>query len=216
MVYSAKRPAIKIAGAAVLAALAGIMQSLPPVFLTPWFMRVDFVAIPWVLCWIFFGFDAALLSMLISLPIVGFVGPFAGGVVGMTMKPVASVWMFAIPALVAWKTGGARSFVLNKRVFIVGGLLALLVRALVTVLFNFYFALPVFYGMSATEIIGFFDGFKSFIGQSLGFVGFGLFAGEVAIWNTIQGILDLYAAYLIGLVVQRRISPAPKSLGNAK
>lgn len=216
MVYSAKRPAVKIAGAAVLAALAGIMQSLPPVFITPWFMRIDFVAIPWVLCWILFGFDAALLSMIISLPIVGFVGPFAGGPVGMTMKPVASVWMFAVPALVAWKIGGSRSFVLDKRVFVGGGLLALLVRAMVTILFNFYFALPVFYGMSATEIIGFFDALKSFVGQSLGLVGFGLFAGEVAIWNTIQGILDLYAAYLIGLVVQRRISPAPKALGNAK
>ena len=216
MVYSAKKPTVKIAGAAVLAALAGVMQSLPPVFLTPWFMRVDFVAIPWVLCWILFGFDAAFLSMLISLPIVGFVGPFAGGVVGMTMKPVASVWMFAIPALLAWKTGGSRSFVLSKRVFVVGGLLALLVRAVVTILFNFYFALPVFYGMTATQIIETFDYLKSFVGQSLGLVGFGLFAAEVAVWNTIQGILDIYAAYLIGLVVQRRISPLPKDVSNIK
>lgn len=216
MVYSTRKPTIKIAGAAVLAALAGVMQSLPPLFLTPWFMRIDFVAIPWVLCWLLFGFDAAFVSMLLSLPIVGFVGPFAGGVVGMTMKPVASVWMFAIPALLVWKTGGSRSFVMDKRIFVIGGALALLVRAAVTILFNFYFALPVFYGMAPTQIIDFFDYFKSFVGQSLGLVGFGLFAAEVAVWNTIQGIVDIYAAYLIGLVVQRRISVVPKAMSNIK
>lgn len=201
---------MKIAGAAVLAALAGIMQSLPPVFFTPWFMRVDFVAIPWVLCWILFGFDAALLSLVISLPLVGFVGPFAGGLVGLTMKGVASVWMFAIPALVVWRTGGSKSFVLNKRLFLVAGLLALLVRAVVTVFFNFYFALPLFYGMTPSQIIGFFDSSRSFVSQSLGLAGLGAFAGEVAVWNTIQGIVDIYAAYLIGLVVQRRIPALAK------
>jgi len=79
---SPEKPTIKIAGAAVLAALSVIMQILPPLFVTPWFMRIDFVAIPWVLCWIFFGFKASILSLLISVPIVGFLGPFAGGWVG--------------------------------------------------------------------------------------------------------------------------------------
>jgi len=205
LVYPVKKPTIKIAGAAVLASLAVVMQVLPPLFVTPWFMRIDLVAVPWVLCWLVFGFDAALLSLLISVPLVGVLGPFAGGWVGATMKSVASIWMFAVPALFAWRMGGTKSFVLNKRVYVVASVVALLVRALVTVVFNFYFALPVFFKMTSEDIIQFFDFSQSFLGLSLGLAGFGAFVGEVVFWNTAQGMIDIYAAYIIGFVVQRRM-----------
>ena len=206
MVYSIKKPTIKVAGAAVLASLSVVMQALPPLFVTPWFMRIDLVAVPWVLCWLLFGVDSALLSLLISVPLVGVLGPFAGGWVGATMKSVASVWMFAVPALFAWRRGGVKSFVLNKRMYVVASVVALLARALVTLVFNFYFALPVFFNMTADDIIQFFNSSQSFVGLSLGFVGLGAFAGEVVFWNTAQGIIDIYAAYVIGFLIQRRIT----------
>lgn len=46
-----ERPTIKIAAASLLAPLAVLMQILPPIFITPWFMRIDLVAVPWILCW---------------------------------------------------------------------------------------------------------------------------------------------------------------------
>ena len=95
------RPTIKIAGAAILAPLTILLQSLPPFFLTPWYLRIDLVAIPWMICWILFGLKPGLLSLIISAPLVGFVGPFAGGAIGAVMKPLASVWMFLIPAIFA-------------------------------------------------------------------------------------------------------------------
>jgi len=209
-----KKSTVKIAGATVFASLAVVMQVLPPLFLTPWFMRVDLVAVPWVLCWILFGFDAALLSLVISVPLVGVLGPFAGGWVGATMKSVASIWMFAVPTLFAWKMGRTKPLVLNKRMYVVASVAALLVRAFVTIIFNFYFALPFFFPAwfkTPEDIIRFYNLYQSFVGQSLGLAGLAAFIGEVAFWNTVQGVIDMYVALLIGLVVLRRFPVAAKT-----
>ena len=203
------RPTIKLAGAALLAPLAVIMQIVVPLFATPWGMRIDLVAIPWMICWIIFGFKPALLSLLISAPLVGFLGPFAGGWVGATMKSVATIWMFLIPAIFAWKAGGTKKLLENKRLFVVAGTVALIVRAVVTVIFNFYFAIPFFFNMTPDDIIGFFSSVTT-----LGFIGLGAYITEVAFWNIIQGIIDLTAALIIGLIIFRRIPelvPEPKN-----
>lgn len=207
------RPTIKIAGAAILAPLTIILQSLPPIFVTPWMLRIDLVAIPWMLCWIIFGLKPSLLCLLISAPLVGFVGPFAGGAVGATMKPLASVWMFLIPAIFAWKIGGTKKLLENKRQYVLAGVLALLVRAIVTVLVNFYFALPLFYNLTPDIIVSMFSNTEtiSFFGNSLGLIGLSAYIGEVAFWNTIQGIIDLTAAFIIGIIIFRRLpSLAPE------
>ena len=160
------RPTIKIAGATLLASLAVILQIFVPLFVTPWGMQIDLVAIPWMICWIIFGLKPALLSLLISAPLVGFLGPFAGGWVGATMKSVATIWMFLIPAIFAWKAGGTKKLLENKRLFVLAGALALSVRAVVTVIFNFYFAIPFFFNMTPDDIIGFFSGVTT-LGLSL-------------------------------------------------
>lgn len=201
------RPTIKLAGAAILAPLTIIMQSLPPIFVTPWMLRIDLVAIPWMICWIIFGLKPALLCLLISSPLIGFIGPFQGGPIGAIMKPLATIWMFLIPAIFAWKIGGTKRLLENKRIFVLAGILALSIRAIVTVLVNFYFALPVFFYMTPDSIIGMFSlpGNLSFFGNSLGLIGLGAYVAEVAVWNTIQGIIDLAGAMLIGLIIFRRI-----------
>jgi riboflavin transporter FmnP len=209
------RPTIKIAGATLLAPLAVILQILPPLFVTPWGIRIDLVAIPWILCWIIFGLKPALLSLLISAPLVGFLGPFAGGWVGATMKSVASIWMFLIPAIFARKIGGTKQFLENRRLFVLAGALAIIVRAIVTVFFNFYFAIPFFFGMTTNAIIDMFSAAEtlSFVGNSLGLIGLEAYIVEVSIWNTIQGIIDLTASLIIGLIILRRIpglTPEPK------
>ena len=45
----------------------------------------------------------------------------------------------------------------------------------------------------------------SFFGTSLGLIGLGAYIGEVAFWNTIQGIIDITASLIIGLILFRRI-----------
>jgi riboflavin transporter FmnP len=210
------RPTVKLAGAIILAPLTIILQALPPIFVTPWMLRIDLVAVPWIICWIIFGLKPALLSLVISAPLVGFVGPFAGGAIGATMKPLASIWMFLIPAIFAWKLGGTKQLLENKRVFVLAGVLALIVRAAVTVLANFYFALPLFYNMTPDAIIGMFSSPDniSFFGNALGVIGLGAYIAEVAFWNTIQGIIDLTASLILGLIIFSRVPeliPEPKT-----
>ena len=201
------RPTTKLAGAAVLAPLTIIMQSLPPIFVTPWMLRIDLVALPWMICWILFGLKPTLLCLLISSPLIGFVGPAQGGPVGAIMKPLATIWMFLIPAIFARKIGGTKRLLENKRLFVFAGILALIMRAVVTILVNFYFALPVFYNMTPDVIIGMFSSSNSisFFGNSLGLIGLSAFIGEVAFWNTIQGIIDLATAVIVGLIIFQRI-----------
>jgi len=177
-------------------------------------MRIDFVAVPWVLCWFFFGFEAALLSLLISVPLVGVIGPFAGLLPGAVMKGVASVWMFAIPAFFAWRKGESQRLLRNKRLYVFASLLAILIRAIVTVVFNLYFAIPVFFGMSPQLVIDWFSqnpGPLSFVGHSLGLIGLGAYVAEVSFWNVVQGIIDMYVALLVGLIVLRRFPAAVKT-----
>ncbi|NIR17611.1 MAG: hypothetical protein GWN86_28365 [Desulfobacterales bacterium] len=133
-------------------------------------------------------------------------GPFAGGWVGATMKSVASVWMFLVPALFVWKKEGAKRLLQNRRLFTLAGTLAIIIRAVVTLLFNLYFAIPIFFEMTPQETIQMFSNMAllSFIGKSLGVVGLGAYVVEVAFWNTVQGIIDLSISSLIGLVILRR------------
>jgi len=123
------------------------------------------------------------------------------------MKSVASIWMFVVPAFFAWKTGGIKRFLGSKWLYVVVGILAIVIRVVVTVLFNFYFAIPVFFGMSTGDIIGMFSSseYLSFFGNSLGLIGFGAFVAEVAFWNTIQGAIDVYVSWVISITVLRRI-----------
>ena len=203
------RPTIKIAGATILASLAVIMQILPPIFVSPWLMRIDLVAIPWILCWIIFGLKPALLSILISAPLIGFVGPLAGGWVGATMKSVASIWMFVIPGIIAWKTGGAKHLLENKKLFVIASISAIIVRVGVTVIFNFYFALPFFFYMTPDDIFGYFSDVTIF-----GLVGLGAYITEVAFWNTIHAIIDLTTSLAIGLIIFRRLPGFKNKLKN--
>lgn len=87
------------------------------------------------------------------------------------------------------------------------GILAIALRVVVAMLFNFYFAIPVFFNMSTEAIIGMFSSPQalSFIGNSLGLIGLGAFVAEIAFWNTIQGTIDVYVSWIISIAVLRRI-----------
>lgn len=197
------RFSVKIAGAAIMSVLSVILQSLPLFFLTRWFMRIDLVAVPWILCWLVFGLEAATLSLFISIPLVGILGPSAGGWVGAFMKAVASIWMFLVPALVAKLT--KKDLMNDKYFYTLAVVLAIILRDLVCIVFNLYFAIPLFFGMSPEQTLEFFSNprFQSFISSSLGIVGLSAYILEVSFWNTIQGFIDAYVALLSYILVRK-------------
>ena len=202
-----KKPSVKITLIIVLAALSIIMEALPPLFATPWSMRIDLVAVPWVICWILLGFTAAIICSAITLPIVAIIGPFAGGPVGAVMKFVASVWMFSIPALFVFlMRRERRSFIETKWLFAISAFFAIIVRDVVTILFNFYFAFPVFFNFSAVEVFS-NSNYLSPISHLLGVIGLSAFIVEIGFWNSIQGVIDIFASWALGLAVLRRFYP---------
>ncbi len=203
---NSRKSMLKLTGAAALAPISVLFQVFPPIFLTPWFMRLDFTAVPWIICWMFFGFKASLLCMAISAPLIGFLGPFAGGWVGALMKISASIWMVAIPALFTLKTKNSINLLKNKRLFILASLTATLIRDLATVFLNLYFAIPVFFGMSSKQVLEFFTNprFQSFISHFLGLTWFTAYFVEITFWNTLQSLIDLYISLIIGLIVLKR------------
>jgi riboflavin transporter FmnP len=173
-------------------------------------MRIDLVAIPWIVAWVIFGYKASLLSLAISIPLVGVLGPFAGGWVGAVMKAIASIWMIIIPAVFTYRLTLPK-LIFNRFFFMAAALSAIAVRAVATVILNLYFAIPVFFGMTFEQIIEFFSNpmFQSFFGLSLGLAGVWAAVGEIAFWNTVQGIIDLYLSLAIGLAILKRLRLTP-------
>ena len=119
------------------------------------------------------------------------------------MKFVASVWMFVIPtALVLRIREGRYAIIKRALVFVLVSIGAILIRNLVAVLFNFYFAIPVFFGISIEEGAGWVVGVSEAFLTGL-FGGLDLlltFALIIAFWNTLQGAIDLLVSWICARV----------------
>jgi len=205
----ARRPVVRAVGIATFASLSTILN-FGTVYLTFWGMKIDLVAVPWILTWVIFGVEGALLCALISIPMVSFVGLGVTGLVGGTMKFVASVWMFVIPALYVLVRRMNRLSFLHSRIgYIAIAALAIAIRDVVTVFFNIYFALPVFLGLDLDSTVQFFGTQSPFV-YWLGITGLSIFIVEIVFWNSIQGIIDMFVSWTVSLAVVVRLIPKSK------
>ncbi|RLE49632.1 MAG: hypothetical protein DRJ31_04200 [Candidatus Methanomethylicota archaeon] len=171
---------------AALLALSVVFELLPKVR-APWGMSIDFVAVPILIAFFVFGFKEALAlsaGLWVLLCIMGF-GSFIGG----TMKVMATLPMFAIPAILAHLMK-RREVIFSLWFTAIAFPLALLVRCAVAVVLNYYWAIPLFFGEPIEVLIE-----KFFFGSIWGFIWF------VSAMNITQGVVD----YLIGLAVSSRI-----------
>lgn len=193
---------VRICVASVLAVLSVLFQALPPIILVPWGMRVDLVAVPWIVCWMLLDLRAALLSMLISIPFVGYVG-LSGGWIGAVMKSIASIWMFLIPGIASIKLGKER--VLSKKLFFSIGCVSIIARDFATVFLNLYFAIPLFFHLTPSQVIEYFTNprLQSSLTRTLGLTGFLAYFSEIVFWNSLQGVIDLVVSILIFKAVIR-------------
>ena len=102
---------------------------------------------------------------------------------------------------------GAAKVLRDKRFLLMAAVVAIVIRDFATALINLYFAIPVFFGMTPSQVIGFFTNprFQSFLGRWLGLVGFTAYFSEVFFWNTVQGIIDIYLGLTLALMVMKRM-----------
>ncbi|MCW4015226.1 MAG: hypothetical protein NWF06_02550 [Candidatus Bathyarchaeota archaeon] len=178
-----------IASIAIMSALAiffDIFSDMLPLRM-PWGMKVDFVGTIWVLSYLLYGLStASSVSVITTLFITLFMPT---GFVGGIMKFVATIPMFLVPALVSrfpfFSKHGAKLF--NKALLVVVvTVLATIVRLIVAIVVNYYWAMPLWTGIPTNELLA-----AMFGGSILEFIIF------VAGLNVLQGIIDIVVAWLL-------------------
>lgn len=176
----------RIVSIAMLSALAIIFDLLPSVRV-PWGMKVDFVGTVWVLSYFLYGLSVVLpVSVITTLYITIF---STTGFVGASMKFIATIPMYLIPALVSRLPlfSNRSSKIFNKVLFIIGlCILANIVRLVVATAVNYYWAIPLWTGIPTEEILD-----TMFNGSLLAFVTF------VAGLNVLQGVIDILVPWIL-------------------
>ncbi|MEA1993135.1 MAG: hypothetical protein U9N35_01890 [Euryarchaeota archaeon] len=200
----------EITAIALFAALSAVLQLSPLKIVTQWGMKIDLVAVPVLIAFFLFGFRVALETSIVMFLVISVVSPT--GLIGATMKWMATVPMFIVPTVMAIKIKerkgtmllgsfismialialfGSLFILLNNKemvshllvavsciVFYLGFwilskdynlkkskafkrfsfvittlFLALIVRGVVTTVINYYFAIPLFFGMPTETAI---------------------------------------------------------------
>ncbi|MHA2406100.1 MAG: hypothetical protein ACXACH_05040 [Candidatus Hermodarchaeia archaeon] len=158
----------------------------------PWGMKIDFVGTVWVLSYFLYNLPVAFSVSIITALYIALITPTS--FVGATMKFVATVPMFLIPALVSYLPffPNRSSKIFNNLFLIIGlSILANIVRLLVATAVNYYWAIPLWTGIPTEKILN-----TMFGGSFLAFIVF------VAGLNVVQGIVDILIAWMLAFKVK--------------
>lgn len=187
----------ELAVAAVLGALSMFFVFTPDVRL-PWGMAaLDFIAIPWLIAFLLLGLKGGLLTSAIGFLSILFFSEEFSPLVGATMKFSATIPMILIPAIVlrvtklkySGETLGTKKFY----VCLMGS--AIIVRCLVTLFLNYYWAIPFMFGLTPGEVPGSFNFF--FWGNPMNPNPLMYYILGVTLWNTWQGVMDAVISWFI-------------------
>lgn len=173
-----------LTSAAMLAAVSSVLQIAHLGYLSPWGMWIDFVAVPWILAYFLFGWRGAFTVSAVSSLIITFVAPSTW--LGALMKFTATLPMWAVPFLFRRTLGLKLDDFKKTRLLLVILALAIVLRGLLVIPLNYFYAIPIWTGMSPSQAIGFIPWW----------VIFGL--------NAVQGTLEFMLAWL--LVFRSRIA----------
>jgi len=191
------------------AGLSAVLGFLPPFFQVPWMMKIDLVAVPWVVCWLSLGTFPAMLSALISVPIVGFLEPFgAGGWVGGISKFLASIWTFLIPAALVREGMDRQRFTSDNKVALLATGAIVVARAAFMTAFNYYLAVPWYYGIRIDDFIALLDRGLGLLKLAIPVSGLMLFVCEMSFWNSVQAVIEFWGALLLYRALGRKLRPS--------
>ena len=196
----------ELVSASFAAALSAVLGFFPPFFQVPWMMKIDLVAVPWVVCWLSLGTFPALLSALISVPIVGFLEPFgAGGWVGGISKFLASIWTFLIPSALIKLGMDRRKVAGDNRAALLATAAIMVTRSAFMTAFNYYVAIPWYYGIRMDDFIALLDSGMGLLKLALPVSGLTLFVLEMSFWNSLQAAVEFWAALLLYRALRGRL-----------
>lgn len=167
----------EISAFAALAAISAVFQIVHLGYQTPWGMWIDVVAIPWILAFFLYRGRGSLIVSTIGAIIITLVAPSTW--LGASMKWLATMpmWLMLWSWQVVFKL---RSKDFKKlRVIIPTIILGIILRGLIVIPVNYYYAIPIWTGWTPEQ------------------------AMEMLPWwiifslNAIQGVLEVVVAWLL-------------------
>jgi len=167
----------EISAFAALAAISAVFQIVHMGYQTPWGMWIDVVAIPWILAFFLYRGRGSLIVSTIGAIIITLVAPSTW--LGASMKWLATMPMWLM--LWLWQViFKLRSKDFKKlRVIIPTIILGIILRGLIVIPVNYYYAIPIWTGWTPEQ------------------------AMEMLPWwilfslNALQGILEVIVAWLL-------------------
>ena len=164
--------------AAGLAAFSAVVQLIHVGYQSPTFgMWIDIVAITWIMAFFLFGKRMSLIVSLVGALIITLFAPDTW--LGASMKWIASLPMWLILAL--WMEVSKKSLNYYGQVknLIIPILLALFIRCLIVLPLNYFYAIPIWTGMTtaiAWKAIPWY---------------------VIVIFNVVQGLVDILVAWIL-------------------
>jgi len=177
---------VSIAMFSALAIIFDVLSDMLPLR-APWGMKIDFVGTVWVLAYFLYNVPVAFPVAAITALYIALLMPT--GPIGATMKFIATVPMFVIPALVSYLpfVSNRKSQLFNSLLFTVAlCILANVVRLLLATVVNYYWAIPLWTGIPTDQILDVMFGGS--------FTAFLIF---VAGMNVVQGIVDIFVPWVL-------------------
>jgi riboflavin transporter len=139
----------EVTAAAALAAISAVLQFVHLGFLTPWGMWIDIVAVSWIVAYFIYGPRVAIVVSIAGALIITLIAPTSW--LGAVMKWTASVPLILTLFLVQKGMKAKQKDLSKMRYLVVAVGAALLIRCALMVPLNYYFAIPIWTGMTVPE-----------------------------------------------------------------
>lgn len=168
----------ELASAAGLAALSALVQIIHIGYLSPqWGMWIDIVAVTWVIALLLFGLRMAIIVSLIGAVIITLVAPDTW--LGAGMKWIASLPIILVPGVWLIYEKETLSYYKNPKHLIVPVLIGIVIRCILVIPLNYYYAIPIWTKMTPAQAI-----------QAIPWY-------IIALFNIIQSIIDVGLAWIL-------------------
>ncbi len=168
----------EIAIAAGLAAFSAVVQLIHVGYQSPQFgMWIDIVAVSWIIAYFLFGWRMSLTVSVVGALVITLFAPDTW--LGAGMKWVASAPMFIMPTAWLILQNKDHRYYKNYKNLIVPVVIALVIRCLLVLPLNYYYAIPIWTGMSPAKAMIVIPWYI------------------IVLFNVIQGILDVGLAWVI-------------------
>ncbi len=182
-----------IFGSAVLAAISIVLQVYKVAYPTG-LIDIDLVGVPWLVATFLFGISGGFITSIIGAFAISIVAPtaFVGGI----MKFLATIIM----VIVIWLVG--KRFGFGKKAMIGAFLACLALRPVIMLLFNYYWAIPVFFHIPIDQLASTLAGVAANNPYAQLFSPAGFSLGDylnifIIVPNIILAATDFWIAYLL-------------------